>query len=84
MSQAKIEQAVETEYTEGGQYNGALYGVLAARQVFIQSILMDEYLMQKDVDDLRKLNKPSNTRSNFSILTIFPFLRDRFQHDHAV
>jgi len=55
MSQANIEQAIETEYTEGGQYNEALYGVLAARQVFIQSILMDNMLMQKDVDNLGKI-----------------------------
>jgi hypothetical protein len=57
MSQKMIEQTVETEYTEGGQFNETLYQVLAARQVFISSVLMDNMLMQKDVDDPTKLHK---------------------------
>jgi hypothetical protein len=57
MSQKMIEQTVETEYTEGGQFNETLYQVLAARQIFISSVLMDSMLMQKDVDDLGKFKK---------------------------
>jgi hypothetical protein len=57
MSQSMIDQTVQTEYTAGGQFNETLYEVLAARQIFIQTVLMDNTLMAKDVDDPGKLKK---------------------------
>jgi len=73
MSQEMIVQTVQTEYTDGGQFNETLYQILAARQTFMSSVLMDNTLMQKDFDNLGKLKKAVEYASDLQYIADLPF-----------
>jgi hypothetical protein len=73
MSQSMIDQTVQTEYTDGGQFNETLYEVMAARQIFIQTVLMDNTLMEKDVDDPGKIAKAVEYAEDLQYIADLPF-----------
>lgn len=73
MPQENIEEAVTTQINGGGRYEAAARSLLMLRTLFMKSILVEEDLFSRKLDNLGKVDEAVNRVSNLDWIARLPF-----------